>query len=73
VALTVLATGFNWYGMRKGALRVGSGATSFKADLARMPALIGGFVISPVLFLSKYLKPGSREKMPETVTDEAPM
>jgi hypothetical protein len=73
VVLTVFATGFSWYGMRKGALLVGSGASSFRADLARMPALIGSFVLSPVLFLWSYVKPGNRKKMPETVTDEAPL
>jgi hypothetical protein len=42
--------------MRKGALLVGRRADSFATDLARMPMLIGRFVLSPVLILWRGVK-----------------
>ena len=49
--LSVLASGFNWYSMRRGTLLVGRKADSFGTDLARMPMLMGRFALGPVLIL----------------------
>ena len=51
VAFTALSTLFNLYAMRRGALVVGSGASSVGEDLRRMPGLIVGFV--GCLFVSR--------------------
>ena len=44
---TAIATLFNLYAMRRGALVVGEGAGSMGSDLRRVPGLILGFVASP--------------------------
>lgn len=46
IVFTVLATLFNLYAMRRGAMLVGTGAQSFTSDLRRIPLLIAGFVAS---------------------------
>ncbi|HEX4169535.1 MAG TPA: hypothetical protein VHZ55_29075 [Bryobacteraceae bacterium] len=43
---TAIATLFNLYAMRRGALLVGSEARGFRSDLREMPRLIGGFIIA---------------------------
>jgi hypothetical protein len=43
-AMTALASLFNWYSMRQGAMLTGREARPFSADLKRFPALIYGFV-----------------------------
>lgn len=43
-AMTAVASLFNWYSMRHGALLTGRNAGSFSSDLARFPVLIYGFV-----------------------------
>ena len=46
VIFTAISTLFNLYAMRRGALVVGEGCGSVASDLARMPELIGGFLLS---------------------------
>ena len=43
-AMTAVASLFNWYSMRQGALLTGEGASPFLSDLKRLPRLIYGFV-----------------------------
>lgn len=43
-AATALASLFNWYSMRQGAMLTGRDARPFSADLKRFPTLIYGFV-----------------------------
>ena len=56
LTLSVMSSGFNWFSMRKGALLVGRGSSSFGTDLSRMPMLIGRFVASPALILWRAMK-----------------
>jgi hypothetical protein len=44
--MTAVASLFNWYSMRQGALLTGRNATSFGSDLKRFPILIWGFVMA---------------------------
>ena len=44
ISMTVLATSFNWYAMRRGALLAGHEGGSLLSDLKRMPAIVLGFV-----------------------------
>ena len=44
--MTAVASLFNWYSMRQGALLTGRNATSFWSDLKRFPVLIYGFVMA---------------------------
>jgi len=44
--MTAVASLFNWYSMRQGALLTGRSATSFRSDLKRLPVLIRGFVMA---------------------------
>jgi len=51
LGVSVVSSAFNWYSMRRGVLLVGATARSFGADLARLPLLIGRFLLEPLLFL----------------------
>ena len=44
--MTAVASLFNWYSMRQGALLTGQNAGSFGSDLKRFPALIRGFLMA---------------------------
>ena len=44
--MTAVASLFNWYSMRQGALLTGPNATSFWSDLKRFPVLLYGFVMA---------------------------
>lgn len=46
VCFTAISTSFNVYAMRRGALIVGEECQSVASDMRRMPALIGGFIVS---------------------------
>jgi hypothetical protein len=74
--LSVLASGFNWYSMRKGALLVGRKADSFGTDLARMPLLIGRFALGPVVMLGRGVNvifSRSKARRPEVLGEKAPI
>jgi hypothetical protein len=45
VLMTVISEAFSWHAMRNGALLAGREGDSLLRDLARMPALIGGFLL----------------------------
>ncbi len=45
-AMTAVASLFNWYSMRQGAMLTGQNASPFISDLARFPVLIYGFVMA---------------------------
>jgi hypothetical protein len=49
VAFTLLSTSFNLYAMRRGALLAGEEGSTLLRDMARMPALVAGFVESVAL------------------------
>jgi hypothetical protein len=54
VAFTEIATLFNLYAMRRGALVVGAEAPSIGADLRQVPMLIAGFIAAgPLLILRR--------------------
>ena len=57
VVVTEIATLFNLYAMRRGALVVGEEAASVGADLRRIPGLIAGFVIAGPLALVRLFRP----------------
>lgn len=44
--MTAVASLFNWYAMRKGAMLTGSEAKPFWSDLKKFPALIYGFIMA---------------------------
>jgi hypothetical protein len=44
VAMSVLASAFNWYAMRRGAFLAGREGQSLLHDLKRLPAIVPGFV-----------------------------
>lgn len=46
IAFTALSTAFNLFAMRRGALIIGEGSRSLGHDLARMPSLLGAFVLT---------------------------
>jgi len=46
LGFTILTTMFNLFAMRRGALIVGNGRASLAADLRRMPALTGAFLLT---------------------------
>jgi hypothetical protein len=48
LAMTVFSTGFNFFVMRRGALRVGTGEEPFTSDLKRMPGLVRDFLACAV-------------------------
>lgn len=48
VLFTIVATSFNLFAMRRGALIIGDGSSSLLHDLRRMPRLLGAFVLSLV-------------------------
>ena len=48
--LSALASAFNWYIMRRGALLMGGRASSFLADLKAMPLLAVRFTVSPTVW-----------------------
>ena len=56
VAFTEIASLFNLYAMRRGALVVGAEAPSIGADLRRVPRLIAGFIAAGPLFIFRYLR-----------------
>jgi len=56
VIFTEIAVLFNLYAMRRGALVVGENATSMSSDLRRIPALIGGFLLSGPIALARMAK-----------------
>lgn len=51
IAFTCLSTLFNFYAMRRGVLLVGEERRSLISDLAAMPGLIAGFVLTGVRLL----------------------
>jgi hypothetical protein len=58
VAFTEISTLFNLYAMRRGALVVGSEASSMAADMRRIPRLIIGFVAAgPLAVLRSIRRP----------------
>jgi hypothetical protein len=56
VIFTEISTLFNLYAMRRGALVVGTDAAPMGSDMRRIPALIGGFVISGPAALIKMIR-----------------
>jgi hypothetical protein len=56
VAFTEIATLFNLYAMRRGALVVGAEASSIGSDLRRVPALIAGFVAFVPLWILRRIR-----------------
>lgn len=56
VAFTEISTLFNLYAMRRGALLVGSEASSMTADMRRIPRLIAGFVASGPLAIVRSIR-----------------
>jgi hypothetical protein len=62
VCFTAVATLFNLYAMRRGALVVGAGSDSVGGDLKRVPRLIGGFLAAGPILLwrSLHAKTGGR-------------
>jgi hypothetical protein len=55
-AMTALASLFNWYSMRRGAILTGREARPFSADLKRFPALVYGFVTAVPVALVERLR-----------------
>jgi hypothetical protein len=68
VMFTALSTLFNLYAMRRGALIVGSGRSSLRRDLIRMPGLLLGFVVLLPKHILKFAARSSakRRKIPLT-------
>jgi hypothetical protein len=48
VAMSAVATTFNLFAMRRGALLVGEGARPFADDLKQLPGLIAAFVVASI-------------------------
>jgi hypothetical protein len=49
VAFSVLTTAFNLFAMRRGVLVVGAAEQPLRADLRRLPGLIGAFILAGLL------------------------
>jgi len=56
VTMSAVATTFNLFAMRRGALLVGDGARSLGADLKDLPRLIRLFVMMPIASVSRRLR-----------------
>lgn len=56
VIFTALSTLFNLYAMRRGALLVGAGSDSVKADLKRVPRLLAGFLAEGPLIVYRWAR-----------------
>jgi hypothetical protein len=55
-AMTAMASLFNWYSMRQGAMLTGREARPFSADLKRFPALLYGFVTAIPIAIAQRLR-----------------
>lgn len=56
IAFTEVSTLFNLYAMRRGALVVGSDASSIAADMRQIPRLIAGFVAAGPLAILRLIR-----------------
>ena len=56
VTMSVVATTFNLFAMRRGTLLVGDGARPLAADLKELPRLIKLFVMTPIACVSRRLR-----------------
>jgi hypothetical protein len=61
-AMTAVASLFNWYSMRQGALLTGENAPSFWSDLKRFPVLIFGFMMAIPKAIAERLRPAENRK-----------
>lgn len=53
LVFTVVANTLDWHLIRNGALLVGEGEHSFATDLKRIPALLGTYCASPVMWMGR--------------------
>lgn len=67
VCFTQVSDLFNLYVMYNGAMLVGAGARPFTADLRRMPALVGGFLLVLPRLVARKLAAAPRPRGTETV------
>lgn len=56
LVVSILSSAFNWYSMRRCTLLVGARSRTFSADIAVLPILIGGFLLTPFVVLVRTLK-----------------
>lgn len=56
VSFTIVSNLFNLYVMQRNALVVGEHGDSLRKDLSRMPRLIAGFIVWPVVRLASWLR-----------------